>query len=129
MILPGFVTKLYRAVVVFHQLVGIVQASAFDNPLQGTMSGSGSNLSASNSSMFFVTLMCQLCEQLVPVLEIVAGAFKEQRHTARNLVWRDGNRAHVEVAVVDAVVDAVGRWHQRWRVLYWPRHLHGVTPP
>ena len=70
-----------------------------------------------------------LFEQLVPILEVETGALQELRNAGRNLVRRDRNRAHVEIAVVNAVVDAVRRRHHADGGCCIGRDICRRTPP
>ena len=113
MILPSLVAKLDRTVVVLQELVGVVQAAAFEDPFLRHHVGKRFKLDRLQVVDDLANFDVPIFKQLVPILEIESGAFEEKRHAFRDFVRRNRNRIHVEVAVVNAVIDAIGRRHHQ----------------
>ena len=107
-VLPVLVGELDQPVVAFQQLLGAVLALAGEDVLHGDdvrELGEGDGFHLVDGAL---DLDVPLLEQLVPVLEVVADALLEQGHAGGDLVLRHGDGRHVEVAEVDAELDAVG---------------------
>jgi len=113
MMLPGLVAKLDRAIVVLDQLVGVVEPATFEDPLQWDHVRQRFEFQRLQVVDDLADFDMPFLQQAVPILKIKARAFEKLRNAGRNLVRRDCDRAHIEIAVVDAVIDAVGRRHHQ----------------
>ena len=118
MVLPGLVAKLNCAIVVLDQLVGIVEPAAFEDPFQRDHVRQRLEFKRLQVVDDLADFDVPFLQQAAPILEIEARSLEELRNACRDLIRRDRDRAHVEIAVVDAVIDAIGgRHHQVTRIV------------
>ncbi|CAH0326244.1 hypothetical protein SRABI128_05218 [Microbacterium sp. Bi128] len=107
-VLPVLVGQLDEPVVALQELLGAVLALAGEDVLHGDQvrePGEGNGFHFVDGAL---DLDVPLLEELVPILEVVANALFEQGHAGGDLVFRHRDGRHVEVAQVDAELDAVG---------------------
>jgi hypothetical protein len=106
-VLPGAIGQGDQAVVVGQQLGGRAGALALEHALEGDRVGQRLELDRLQLGDRRLELRVPVGQQALPVLEVVSGALHELRNARLDVLRVDRDRRHEDVAVVDAVLDAV----------------------